>query len=106
MKKFLISGSSASAGHGLTNEEMTRSFWPASLIKTRFPGCDIVNKSIIGADNSEIFNETYANIKTGNFTDAMITWSVMPRANINMDLNCTELPVLIYPLGITLMISI
>jgi len=83
MKKFLISGSSASAGHGLTDEEIARSFWPTSLIKTRFPGRDIVNKSIVGADNSEIFNETYANIKTGNFTDAMVTWSVVPRANVN-----------------------
>jgi len=83
MKKFLISGSSVSAGHGLTDEEIMQSFWPTSLIKTQFPFCDIVNTSIVGADNAEIFNETYANIKTGNFTHAMITWSIFPRTIVN-----------------------
>lgn len=83
MKKFLISGSSASAGYGLTNEEKMQCFWPTSLIQSQFPGCDVVNTSIVGADNAEIFNETYANIKTGNFTHAMVTWSMLPRTNIN-----------------------
>ena len=83
MKKFLISGSSVSAGYGLTDIEMAQSFWATSLIKSHFSSCEIVNASIVGAANAEIFNETYANIKTGNFTHAMVTWSVMPRTNIN-----------------------
>ena len=83
MKKFLITGSSASAGYGLTNEEMMQCFWPTDLIQSQFPLCNMVNASIVGGGNAEIFNETYANIKTGNFTHAMVTWSVIPRTNIN-----------------------
>jgi hypothetical protein len=99
VKKFLISGSSASAGYGLTNEEMMRSFWPTSLINAQFPLCDITNTSIVGADNAEIFNETYANIRTGNFTHAMVTWSLIPRTNINygFELYRTSSPYVSFP---------
>lgn len=99
MKKFLISGSSASAGYGLSNEEMMRSFWPTSLINAQFPLCDITNTSIVGADNAEIFNETYANIRTGNFTHAMVTWSLIPRTNINygFELYRTSSPYVSFP---------
>jgi hypothetical protein len=83
MKKFLISGSSASAGYGLTEEDKATSFWPTSLVETQFPNGDIINTSIIGSDNAEIFNQTYADIKTGNFSHAMVTWSVIPRTNVN-----------------------
>lgn len=84
--KFLVTGDSFTKGHGLDHEKDDPFLWVNQLIRSQYPGAEIVNKAETGIDNKTIFGITCQELITNDYDFTLVCWSSLMRKCYNFGL--------------------
>ena len=83
-KKILVTGASVSAGAGLLNGKDNTELWVNQLGQALTGTVD--NRSKIGCDNKQIFQDTAHALIQENFSTVFVCWQTAPKTEINFGL--------------------